>query len=91
MEKDSEKKLSDYTFEEFKKLDLEDQYILEDEADETGEWDIWAEKYKLEIEEADRKEKADDRRSCIYNFILYPIGFIAIFLLLLWLTVKIIL
>ena len=36
-------------------------------------------KYKLEIEEADRKEKADDRKSCIYNFVLMPIGFIAIF------------
>ena len=90
MEKDSEKKLSDYTFEEFKKLDLDDQYFLEDEAYETGEWDAWAEKYKLEIEEAHRKEKADDRRSCIYNFILYPIVFIAIFLLLLWLAARII-
>ena len=63
MEKDSEKKLSDYTFEEFKRLDLDDQYFLEDEADETGEWDSWTEKYKLEIEEAHRKKKADDRRS----------------------------
>ena len=90
MEKNSEKKLSDYTFEEFKRLDLDDQYFLEDEADETGEWDSWTEKYKLEIEKAHRKEKADDRRSCIYNFILYPIGFITIFLLLLWLATRII-
>jgi len=86
MEEDSKKPLSDYTFEEFKELHPDDQDDLEIEADEAGEWDTWADKYKLEIEEADRKEKADDRKSCIYNFVLMPIGFIAIFLLLLWLV-----
>jgi hypothetical protein len=95
MEEDSKKPLSDYTFEEFKELHPDDQDDLEieadeaDEADEAGEWDAWANKYKLEIEEADRKEKADDRRSCIYNFVLFPIGFIAIFLLILWIFARI--
>ena len=89
MEEDSNKPLSDYTFEEFKELHPDDQDDLEIEADEAGEWDAWANKYKLEIEEADRKEKADDRRSCIYNFVLFPIGFMAIFLLILWIFARI--
>ena len=56
MEKDSEKKLSDYTFEEFKKLDLDDQYFLEDEADETGEWDAWVGGGQEEAEESLERE-----------------------------------